>query len=163
LIWITEAGLAGYRAYLKRYVASKWQAPMMSAGSPPEAGYPFDDPVKVLPRYFRRTVILTAILVPISIVMFINTSFSNDVGNLLKANDAAAITLHEGLVNYQSALQSTAPNPGDRDNQNKSTPNLQALLAPNLVQELAQFARVSRQIFYDSQVLNQFIQKQYRD
>jgi hypothetical protein len=136
---------------------------MMSAGSPPEAGYPFNDPVKGLRRYFRWTVILTVILVPISILMFINTSFSNDVGNLLKANDAAAITLHEGLVNYQSALQSTAPNPDDRDNQNKSTPNLQALLAPNLVQELAQFARVSRQIFYDSQVLNRFIFKSASD
>jgi hypothetical protein len=130
------------------------------------AGYGFDDPVKALPRYFFWTVILTAIIVPISIVMFINTSFSNDVGNFLKDNDAAAITLHEALVNYQSALPS-APNPADRaeqnarDNQNRSArsalPNFQALLAPSLIQQLAQFARVSRQIFYDSQILNLFI------
>lgn len=35
-------------------------------------------------RYFLSTVILATIIVPISIVMFINTAISNDVGNLLK-------------------------------------------------------------------------------
>jgi hypothetical protein len=114
-----------------------------------------------LNTYFRWTLILTALIVPVSIVMFINTSISNDVGNLLKENDAAVIAVHEQLVNYQSALDQAARNPGDRTNQNGSTPNLpgasQALLAPGLLEKLAQFARVSRQIFYEAQVLNSFI------
>src|SRR5215813_7539236 len=40
-------------------------------------------------RNFLRTVVLAAIIVPISIVMFINTSISNDVASLLKENDEA--------------------------------------------------------------------------
>ena len=112
-------------------------------------------------RYFRSTVILAAIILPISIVMFINTAISNDVGNLLKENDAAAIALHEQLVNYQSALKQAARTTGDRANQNGNVPNSsgmsQALLSPNLVEKLAQFARVSRQLFAESRLLNFFI------
>jgi hypothetical protein len=112
-------------------------------------------------RYFLSTVILAAIIVPISIVMFINTAISNDVGNLLTENDAAAIALHEQLVNYQSALQQATRTTGDRANQNGNVPNLsgmsQALLSPNLVEKLAHFARVSRQLFAESRVLNFFI------
>ena len=114
-----------------------------------------------LNTYFRWTVVLTSLIVPVSIVMFINTAISNDVGNLLKDNDAAVIPIHEQLVNYQSALDQAARNPGDRANQKGSVPNLpgasQALLAPSLLEKLAQFARVSRQIFYETQVLNAFI------
>jgi hypothetical protein len=112
-------------------------------------------------RYFRSTVILAAIIVPVSIVMFINTAISNDVGNLLKENDAAAIALHEQLVNYQSALKQATRTTDDRANQNGTAANLpnvsQALLSPNLVEKLAQFARVSRQLFAESRVLNFFI------
>ena len=112
-------------------------------------------------RYFLSTVILAAIIVPISIVMFINTAVSNDVGNLLKENDAAAIAVHEQLVNYQSALEQATRTTGDRANQSGNAANLpgvpQALLSPNLVEKLAQFARVSRQLFAESQVLNFFI------
>jgi hypothetical protein len=112
-------------------------------------------------RYFLSTVILAAIIVPISIVMFINTAVSNDVGNLLKENDTAAIALHEQLVNYQSALEQATRTVGDRTDQKGNAANLpgmsQALLSPNLVDKLAQFARVSRQIFAESQVLNFFI------
>jgi hypothetical protein len=112
-------------------------------------------------RYFLWTVILSAIIVPISIVMFINTAISNDVGNLLKENDAAAIALHEQLVNSQSALERATRATDDRANQNGSAANLpgmsQALLSPNLVEKLAQFARVSRQLFAESQVLNFFV------
>src|SRR5262249_53482082 len=60
---------------------------------------------KATRRYFLWTLILSAIIVPISIVMFINTSVSNDVANLLRENDAASIALHEQLVNYQSAAK----------------------------------------------------------
>jgi hypothetical protein len=112
-------------------------------------------------RYFLWTVILSAIIVPISIVMFINTAVSNDVGNLLKENDTAAIAVHEQLVNYQSALDQATRTTGDRANQNGNAANLpgmsQALLSPNLVERLAQFARVSRQLFAESQVLNFFV------
>jgi hypothetical protein len=112
-------------------------------------------------RYFLSTVILAAIIVPISIVMFINTAVSNDVGNLLKENDAAAIAVHEQLVNYQSALKQATRTTDDRANQNGTAANLpdvsQALLSPNLVEKLAQFARVSRQLFAESRVLNFFI------
>jgi hypothetical protein len=100
-------------------------------------------------KYFRWTIILSVIIVPVSIVMFINTAISNDVGNLVKENDAAALAVHEQLVNYQSALDQAARNHSDRANQ--------ALLAPNLLEKLAQFARVSRQIFAEAQVLNFFI------
>ena len=116
-----------------------------------------------LNTYFRWTLILAAVIVPVSIVMFINTSISNDVGNLLKENDAAAIAMHEQLVNYQSALDQIARNPAEHPNQNGSPRNLagvsQALAAPTLIEKLAQFARVSRQIFAESQVLNFFVFK----
>jgi len=112
-------------------------------------------------RYFLWTLTLSAIIVPISIVMFINTAVSNDVGNLLKENDKAAIAVHEQLVNYQSVLEQATQTVGDRANQNRNAANLpgmsQALLAPNLVDSLAQFARVNRQIFAESQALNFFI------
>ena len=112
-------------------------------------------------RNFLRTVALSAIIVPISIVMFINTAISNDVANLLKENDAAAIAVHEQLVNYQSALEQTARttgvSPGLSQSGNAAHPVSQALLSPNLVEKLAQFARVSRQIFAESKVLNLFV------
>ena len=81
-------------------------------------------------RYFFWTLILSAVIVPISIVMFINTAISNDVGNLLKENDAAAIGLHEQLVNYQSALEQGTRTAGDPANQNGNALNSQALLSP---------------------------------
>jgi hypothetical protein len=93
--------------------------------------------------------------------MFINTSVSNDVANLLKENDPAAIAVHEQLVNYQSAVKQATRATGIPANQNGNPPNLpamsEALLAPNLVEKLAQFARVSRQLFSEAQVLNFFI------
>jgi hypothetical protein len=112
-------------------------------------------------RYFLSTVILAAIIVPISIVMFINTAVSNDVRDLLKENDAAAIAVHEQLVNYQSALEQgtrTTRNPADQKGNPVDSPGMsEALLSPNLVEKLAQFARVSRQLFAESRVLNFFV------
>src|SRR6516225_5354630 len=105
----------------------------------------------------KSKLIHSAVIVPISIVMFINTAISNDVGNLLKENDAAAIGLHEQLVNYQSALEQGRRTTGDPANQDGNARNSQALLSPNLVEKLAQFARVNRQIFAESRVLNFFI------
>jgi hypothetical protein len=75
----------------------------------------------------------------------------------LKENDAAAIGLHEQLVNYQSALEQGRRNTSDPANQNGNARNSEALLSPNLVEKLAQFARVNRQVFAESRVLNFFI------
>src|SRR6202048_3127586 len=109
-------------------------------------------------RYFLSTVILAAIIVPISIVMFINTAISNDVGDLLKENDAAAIAVHEQLVNYQSALEQATGTTRDQKGNPVKLPGMsEALLSPNLVEKLAQFARVSRQLFAESRVLNFFV------
>jgi len=110
-------------------------------------------------RYFLSTVILGAIILPISIIVFINTAISNDVGNLLKENDAAALTLHEQLVSYQSAVGQTTAAGADRGTEAAASPPgvSQALLSPNLVEKLAQFARVNRQIFAESRALNFFI------
>jgi hypothetical protein len=116
---------------------------------------------KATRRYFLSTVVLGAIILPISIIVFINTAISNDIGNLLKENDAAAVALHEQLVNYQSALEQTALIGTDRGNPARvrtNPPGLsQALLSPNLVEKLAQFARINRQIFAESRTLNFFI------
>jgi len=112
-------------------------------------------------RYFLSTVILAAIIVPISIVMFINTAISNGVRDLLKENDTAAISVHEQLVNYQSALEQgprTTRGPVDQKGNPVNLPGMsEALLSPNLVEKLAQFARVSRQLFAESRVLNFFV------
>src|SRR5438270_6690493 len=112
-------------------------------------------------RYFLSTVILAAIIVPISLVMFINTAVSNDVRDLLKENDTAAIAVHEQLVNYQSALEQGTRATRDPVDQKGNPVNLpgmsEALLSPNLVEKLAQFARVSRQLFAESRVLNSFV------
>jgi hypothetical protein len=113
---------------------------------------------KATRTYFRATVILSAIILPISIVGFINTSISNDVTGFLRENDAAAVSLHQQLLNYESALEQTNKGAEGRNSPAASPPDLtQALLSPNIVDDLAQFARVSRQIFSDSQVLNAFI------
>jgi hypothetical protein len=109
-------------------------------------------------RYFLSTVILAAIIVPISIVMFINTAISNDVGDLLKENDTAAIAVHEQLVNYQSALEQATGTTRDQKGNPVKLPGMsEALLSPNLVEKLAQFARVSRQLFAESRVLDFFV------
>jgi hypothetical protein len=112
-------------------------------------------------RYFLSTVILAAIIVPISIVMFINTAVSNDVRDLLKENDTAAIALHEQLVNYQSALEQSTRTTREPPDQKANSAALsgvsEALLSPNLIEKLAQFARTSRQLFAESRVLNFFI------
>jgi hypothetical protein len=103
-------------------------------------------------------VILSAIILPISIVGFINTSISNDVTSFLRENDAAAVSLHQQLVNYESALDQTNKGAQGQNSPAASSTDLtQALLSPNIVDDLAQFARVSRQIFSDSQVLNAFV------
>jgi hypothetical protein len=63
-------------------------------------------------------------------------------------------------VDYQSALEGGTPNGAERANQKRGGTNLgasQALLAPDLVENLAEFARVSRQIYAESRVLNFFI------
>jgi hypothetical protein len=112
---------------------------------------------KATRRYFLSTLILSAIILPISIIVFINTALSNDIGTLLKENDAAAIALHEQLVNYQSTLERTALITADRDNPAPARANSQALLSPNLLEKLAQFARINRQIFAESRTLNLFI------
>jgi len=112
-------------------------------------------------RYFLRTVVLSAVIVPISIGMFINTSISNDVGSLLRENDAAVDGLHEQLLSYQSALEQATRTTSGPANQNGNAANLpnvsQALLSPNFVEKLAQFAHANRQILADSKVLNFFI------
>jgi hypothetical protein len=58
-------------------------------------------------------------------------------------------------------LEQATRTTGDRANQNGNVPNSsgmsQALLSPNLVEKLAQFARVSRELFAESVVLNFFI------
>jgi hypothetical protein len=112
---------------------------------------------KATRRYFQSTLILSAVILPISIIVFINTALSNDIGTLLKENDAAAIALHEQLVNYQSTLERTAAIGADRGNPAPAGTNAQALLSPNLVEKLAQFARINRQIFAESRTLNLFI------
>jgi hypothetical protein len=112
-------------------------------------------------RYFLSTVILGAIILPISIIVFINTAVSNDIGSLLRENDIAALALHEQLVTYQSALEQRAAagrDGGDQAQARANPPGLsQALLSPNLVEKLAQFARINRQIFAESRTLDFFI------
>jgi hypothetical protein len=109
-------------------------------------------------RYFLATAILGAIILPISIVLFINTAISNDVATLLKENDAAIVAIYDQLVNDRAM---SAPSGADRDDglgtaaTREAAP--QTLQSATLVKDMAQFARVNRQIFAESRVLNFFI------
>jgi hypothetical protein len=53
------------------------------------------DVARTLVRYKKRTIVLTSILIPVSIVMFVNTSISNDINDLTKNNDALVLSLRE--------------------------------------------------------------------
>jgi hypothetical protein len=61
-------------------------------------------------NYFRWTVVLTIIIIPISVAMFINTSLSNEVEQLTIENDLAAVKIHDQALDYKSsASESSTP------------------------------------------------------
>jgi hypothetical protein len=107
--------------------------------------------------YFKWTMIIGAVIVPISIIMFVNTSVSNEIGDLLKSNDAAIVSLHDELLNYRSSvdrLAQTMPRTGEGS---ATLPSSAAPSRNDIVEKLAQFARVSRLLFARAQIMNGFI------
>jgi hypothetical protein len=113
--------------------------------------------------YFKWTLALATIIIPVSIIMFFNTSISNEVGKLIGENDAAVLRLHDQLVNYEATLDrganATTAAPLQQDSRAAgvavSDPtNPQRLEIEALLQQVA---RVNRQLLARSEVLNSLV------
>jgi hypothetical protein len=55
----------------------------------------------ILKRYRVRALCLAFAIIPISVVMFINTSISNEINVRIKENNALVVKLHDQLQNFQ--------------------------------------------------------------
>jgi len=101
-------------------------------------------------NYFRWTVVLTIIIIPISVAMFINTSLSNEVEQLTIENDLAAVKIHDQALDYRSSA-SESSTPG------RAPGVIPGAALTDLKTKLQQFARVSRQLLGRSELLNEFV------
>ena len=90
----------------------------------------------ILKRYRTGTLYLVFLILPLSIIMFINTSISNDITDRIKENNALTVTLHDRLMKIQAGTAQT-----DRD----------------LNTDLQQFATSSRSLYSLASILNWFI------
>ena len=95
-------------------------------------------------NYFNWTVILTIIIIPLSIVMFIDTSLSDEVAQLIKENDTAAINIHDEVIKYKASIGGSGISPA-------------AVVSIDLKTNIQQFARVNRQLLGRTEALNSFV------
>ncbi len=93
-----------------------------------------------LRRYRTGTLYLVALILPLSILMFINTSISNEIKDRIKDNNALVVTLHDQLLNVQA---------GRAQN--------------DIVTQLQQLATSNRSLYSLASVLNYFILGVERD
>jgi hypothetical protein len=57
---------------------------------------------RTLKRYRTGTFYLVFLILPLSILMFINTSISNEINDRIKENNGLVVTLHDQLLNIQA-------------------------------------------------------------
>ena len=96
----------------------------------------------ILKRYRTGTLYLVLLILPLSIIMFINTSISNEINDRIKENNALTVTLHDRLIKIQAGTAQT-----DRD----------------LNTELQQFATSNRSLYSLASILNWFILRVEQD
>jgi hypothetical protein len=100
-------------------------------------------------NYFNWTVILTFIIIPLSIVMFIDTSLSDEVAQLISENDAAAIKIHDEVINYKTSMTGSGAS--------AAAISAASTVSLDLKTRVQQFARINRQLLGRSEVLNSFV------
>jgi len=97
---------------------------------------------RILKRYRTGTLYLVFLILPLSVVMFINTSISNEINDRIKENNALVVTLHDQLLNVQAGRAQN-----DRD----------------VVTALQQFATSNRSLYALASLLNHFVLNAERD
>jgi hypothetical protein len=92
---------------------------------------------KTLNSYRRGTISLIVIILPLSVFLFVNTSISNEIGDLIKENDALTLTLRERINSLSVVLNSL----GVTDERAK-TPPAQSATALSWTPKTRQLAKV---------------------
>ncbi len=96
-------------------------------------------------NYFRWTLCVGAIIVPISIYGFVNASISEPIGKWIQDQNGAEVELQSVALNAQPARGAPAP----------ANDAARATLSRDLfLRKLMEFATASREIFFRSQALN---------
>jgi hypothetical protein len=114
---------------------------------------------KTLNTYRKGTISLIVIILPLSVFLFVNTSISNEIGELIKENDALALTLRERINSLSAILIS----PGVTDEGSKTTqlqpviPSSQSVRESDAITTLQQFATTNRVLYARANLLNRFI------
>jgi len=95
-----------------------------------------------LKRYRTGTLYLVFVILPLSVIMFINTSISNEISDRIKENNNAVVTLHDQLLNIQNGRAQN-----ERD----------------VVTALQQFSTSNRSLYGLASLLNYFVLHAERD
>jgi hypothetical protein len=115
------------------------------------------DLVKTLRAYRLGALWLAMLLLPLSVVMFVNTSITNEISDRIKDNDALAVGLRDQLLAIQ---------PVTRPDQ-AQTPGAPITSRPrnerDVVTTLQQFATANRFLYNRANLLNHFIASAERD
>jgi hypothetical protein len=95
--------------------------------------------------YTYCAVTLTVVVLSLSCMLFVGNQISGDIGNIVKANDAEALTLHNQLLAHRAAIDAAVDsgNDGALVALQNSQPALQ------IKEELQAFATNNRQLFSD--------------
>ncbi len=103
------------------------------------------DAQRMTRNYFRWTLCVGAIIVPISIYGFVNASISEPIGKWIQDQNGAEVELQSVALNAQPARGAPAP----------ANDAARATLSRDLfLRKLMEFATASREIFFRSQALN---------
>jgi hypothetical protein len=109
---------------------------------------------KTLKRYRWATICLLVIILPLSIFLFVNTSLSNQLSELIKENDPLALTLRERIISL--SIVSSQSQPASSPPQSATPPRQsgQEIDGPAVLQ---QFATTSRLLYSRANLLNQLL------
>src|SRR5215470_11955964 len=108
----------------------------------------------ILRRYRIGTLYLAFLILPLSVVMFINTSISNEINDRIRDNNALALNLHDKLLNIPPAPP--------RQEQGQQGPGATTITGRarndrDIATDLQQFATANRFLYARASLLNHFI------
>ena len=99
---------------------------------------------KALNWYRWGTICLIVVILPLSVFLFVNTSISNEIDQIIKENDLLLLTLRERI----NSLSSVQPQ--------SVTPQPQSVRESDAVTTLQQFAATNRVLYSRANLLNWF-------
>jgi hypothetical protein len=109
---------------------------------------------RTLARYRTGTFWLALVILPLSVVMFMNTSISNEISQQVKDNDALAVTLRDQLLAIpQSATGQDQPTPALAAQPITGHPRNEK----DIITALQQFATATRFLYGRAVLLNRFV------